>query len=73
MPTSKSKLPPIDFKEDIAVFEAHHEEKEAVFLACFHRDTTIKDGRLSCKCGASWKDIIPNLIKLQQLLKSRPV
>lgn len=50
----KSKLPPLDFSEDVKEYEAHHEQKEVKFVKCDHRNAKIVNHELRCPCGAAW-------------------
>ena len=61
-------LPPLDLNEDNKKYEAFNETKEIEFPNCKHKNTKIKNGVLSCVCGAAWSG--RNLQKLQGLLNS---
>lgn len=63
-------LPPLDFREEIRDFKAKEEVKKIEFPHCSHKDITIKDGRLSCSCGAAWRGPMQVLLELKkELLK----
>jgi hypothetical protein len=50
----KSKLLPLDLKEEIEKYEAKGEKKEINFGKCKHKDATVKNGMLVCPCGSCW-------------------
>ena len=62
----ESKLPPIDFSEDIERYEAKEEKVTLKESRCPHTQTTIKGNTLTCVCGASWQGV--NIHKLKELL-----
>lgn len=64
-----SKLPPLNFKDEVNKYEAFQETKEVEFVACPHKETKIVNGTLKCKCGAGWSSSIDNLLHLQKLLQ----
>ena len=63
-----SKLPPLDFTEEIEEFEAKHESKEIRFPSCPHKEVSIENGSLKCKCGNAWYGSATQLTKLKELL-----
>lgn len=63
-----SKLPHLDFTEEIEQYDAKFEKKEIVFPKCPHKDVRIENGWLKCKCGAGWNGSATQLIELQRLL-----
>ena len=50
----KSKLPPIDIKEEKEKYEALYESKEVKFDKCSHQGVRFVDNQLVCTCGAAW-------------------
>jgi len=52
--TTRSKLPPLDFTEEVEAFEAKSETKELDFKKCSHKNAKIEGDILKCDCGASW-------------------
>lgn len=61
-------LPPLDFTEEIELYEAKHETKEISFPKCPHKNVTLENGRLTCKCGAGWDGPVTQLAELHRLL-----
>jgi hypothetical protein len=66
---TKSKLPPLDLKEEKDKYEALYETKEVKFEKCKHKGVKFQNGMLVCPCGASWSG--PRLQELFDLLTKR--
>lgn len=63
-----SKLPPLDFSEEIEQYDAKFEKKEIVFPKCPHKDVRIENGWLKCKCGCGWQGTATQLAELFKTL-----
>ena len=61
-----SKLPPLPSKLD-EDYEAVKETVELNFKKCSHKEASIINNELRCKCGAAWSG--SNLDHLQKLFK----
>lgn len=64
----ETPLPALDFKEEIELYEAKEEKTEINFPKCSHKETTIIDGWLKCKCGAGWTGPASMLVELKREL-----
>ena len=69
MDSKKSKLTPLDLKEEVEKFEAFSEKKEIKFDRCKHKDVKYVDGKIVCPCGAAWAG--PRLQELFDLLTKK--
>lgn len=67
--TTRSKLPPLDLKEEADKFKALYETKEIKFDRCKHKNVKFQNGMLVCPCGASWSG--PRLQELFDLLAKK--
>lgn len=65
---TKSKLPPLNFEEDIEKYEAHDESSRIDFPVCKHKGATIVGRWLKCKCGVGWTAPASVLVELQKEL-----
>jgi len=64
--TTRSKLPPLDFTDDVTRYEARQEKEDINFNKCNHSNVKFQRGMLICPCGASWDG--PRLNELFDLL-----
>lgn len=69
--SGSSNLKPISelLAEDIKKYEAFSESKDISFNKCLHKNLTIANGELRCKCGISWSG--PRLHELEKILLNR--
>ena len=51
---SKSKLPPLDLKEDVEKYEAFSEQTEVSLKRCSHSQIKYTNGKLQCSCGVGY-------------------
>lgn len=63
-----SKLPPLNFQEEIEQYDAKHETKEITFPQCPHKDVRLENGFLKCKCGVGWDGPASQLAEIYRLL-----
>lgn len=64
-----SKLPPLDFTEDVEKYEAFADKKDVFLLKCDHKAARVVGQELRCICGASWMG--PNLHVLEKLMRGK--
>lgn len=49
-----SKLPPIDFSEDVEKYEAKTFTQTLNFTKCKHKQIKYENGELRCDCGVAY-------------------